>query len=113
MWNETAKANCSRDSSNADKSIALPSRHKLTDRTRTQRKVPSTVQSRMRSRKKVLESLRGDRDKPTRVRHRDLLRHNDDLDCSALLRAGRGPCRQGLVALNLGLEAVANEIFKS
>jgi hypothetical protein len=26
MWNETVKANCSRDSSNADKSIALTSR---------------------------------------------------------------------------------------
>src|SRR5277367_1135262 len=35
----------------------------------------------------------------------------DDLDCCGLLRAGRGQCRQGCVALNLGLEAVA--IFKS
>ena len=39
MWNETAKANCNRDSSNADKSIALSSRHKVTDRTRTLREV--------------------------------------------------------------------------
>jgi hypothetical protein len=30
MWNETVNANCSRDSSNADKSIALSFRHKVT-----------------------------------------------------------------------------------
>ena len=30
MWNETVKANCSRDSSNADKSIALSCRRKAT-----------------------------------------------------------------------------------
>jgi hypothetical protein len=29
------------------------------------------------------------------------------------LRAGRGQCRQGIAALNLGLEALANEIFRS
>ena len=37
----------------------------------------------------------------------------DDLDCCGLLRAGRRQCRQGFVALNLGLEAVANEVFRS
>jgi hypothetical protein len=35
------------------------------------------------------------------------------LDCRNLLRAGRGQRRQGVVALNLGLDAAANEVFKS
>jgi hypothetical protein len=76
MWNETVKANCSRDSSNADKSIALSFRHRVTDRTRTRRKAPSTVQSRMRSRKRILDSQGRDLDKPTRVRRGDLLGRN-------------------------------------
>jgi hypothetical protein len=29
MWNETVKANCKRDSSNAERSIVRPYRHKL------------------------------------------------------------------------------------
>src|SRR5271170_3492398 len=37
----------------------------------------------------------------------------DDLDCCGLLGAGRGRRRQSCGALNLGLEAVANEILKS
>src|ERR1700722_13898716 len=36
----------------------------------------------------------------------------DDLDCCGLLGAGRGRLRQSCGALNLGLEAVANEILK-
>jgi hypothetical protein len=89
MWNETVKANCSRDSNNADNSITLSFRDKGAD------------------------------GKSTRVR---LNRHAsrwsagaefDDLDCRGLLDAGRGRCRQGCVVLNLGLAAVANEVFRS
>jgi len=37
----------------------------------------------------------------------------DDLDCCDLLRASRDQCRQGCVVLNLGLHAVANEVFSA
>jgi hypothetical protein len=68
----------------------------------------------MSSRKRILKPRREDRDKPTRVRpviYEEM--HFDELDCCGLLRAGRGQCFQGIVALNLGLEPIAKEIFKS
>ena len=106
MWKETVNANCSRDRSNAERSIVRPYRHKLNRLHANTRKISIVLDYCPSQTNKRNASLHGalpryaKKTSPYAAR-RQFWR----LERSDLLHAGRSGCRLGGTALNFSLQA--------